>query len=498
MRNWVTNCTKSHPSCSPGEEVALPFRAVDAADPSQDAEHVRLVEPEEKEMGRYISLSHCWGKSPQFTTTKATMAERKAGIYVPDLPQTFQDAIIIARELNIRYIWIDSLCICQDDGADWERESAKMASIYMRSYLTIAASRGADDSEGFLGPREFRKYVERPVTIEEGNGKMVTGTVHAFNIPLNFAADGLAYVTHVDEPLTTRGWVLQERFLAHRSLHFGSSQISYECLHGFETEDGYKTNVSLFNVDELEDTNPAFQYRGSKRWNDLLGQYSRRNLSWESDKLPALSGLARVFQGRYGDDYIAGLWRSQIIEGMCWQCVEQQGTEHIRTKEYRAPSWSWASVIGLFSITPIGGWTDLVEIVDVKVDVMGLNPHGQVTAGKLELRAVVDRAYTYEEGEEGWDSQFVTLHTKEGSILWPSFDIEKEAEREAVKRRELYILPLAADMREDELLCFALILVPDGQGNYRRDGFIIMDDTNEIQKWVDLKEKGELETIVLV
>lgn len=183
-----------------------------------------------------------------------------------------------------------------------------------------------------------------------------------------------------------------------------------------------------------------------------------------------------------------------MVEGMCWQCVSNAKGNHTRPKEYTAPSWSWASVIGQFAITNLGGWDDLVEVVNVEVEVKGLNPHGQVAGGILELRGVLERIWVTPLGEhEVPDHDFFTVSTKEGVEYYPAFDIELEDEREVADGLEMYMLPLAAGP-----ICYALIVVPAMQGSYQRKGYILLDEDKEIQRWKDLKEKGGLSTIVLV
>ena len=86
----------------------------------------------------YIALSHCWGDvSAIFTTTKATFEDRLLEIPWSKLPKSFQDAISITRAIHVEYLWIDSLCIIQDDSEDWKAESVKMAEVYSGAYLTI-------------------------------------------------------------------------------------------------------------------------------------------------------------------------------------------------------------------------------------------------------------------------------------------------------------------------------------------------------------------------
>jgi Heterokaryon incompatibility protein (HET) len=100
-----------------------------------------------------MTLSHCWGTEGHLTTSTETLAERKAGIRIPDLPPTFRDAVQITRHLGIKYLWIDSLCILQDNISDWEKESALMGSIYSTSYLNIVATHSGDSRGGCFSKR---------------------------------------------------------------------------------------------------------------------------------------------------------------------------------------------------------------------------------------------------------------------------------------------------------------------------------------------------------
>jgi hypothetical protein len=96
----------------------------------------------------YIALSHCWGLAHILTTTTETLAARMEGIPPSVLPLTFQHAVQITRALNFRYLWIDSICIIQNDELDWQRESANMCNIYKNSAVTIAADAASDSTKG--------------------------------------------------------------------------------------------------------------------------------------------------------------------------------------------------------------------------------------------------------------------------------------------------------------------------------------------------------------
>lgn len=81
---------------------------------------------------------------------KSTIGKNLKGIPVPQLPKTFRDAILITRELQIRYLWIDSLCIIQDSPSDWTKHVSEMAHIYHNGVLTLAAGASSDDDGGFF------------------------------------------------------------------------------------------------------------------------------------------------------------------------------------------------------------------------------------------------------------------------------------------------------------------------------------------------------------
>ena len=199
VREWLDECNKH--AHSKAQKAALPSRVIDTT-VDVDGSFVKLHETNGREEDtKYLTLSYCWGKSPHFLTTKATLEERKRQITVQDLPQTYQDAILLTRELGIRYLWIDSVCICQGDTGDWERESALMRSIYSNAYMTVSADRAANGSEGFLGSRPRRYYVELDYI-----RRNIRGSAMAFNLPLREEAVHEDMVGLRDEPLSKRAW----------------------------------------------------------------------------------------------------------------------------------------------------------------------------------------------------------------------------------------------------------------------------------------------------
>jgi hypothetical protein len=111
---------------------------------------IRLISPEVGSTGEYLTLSHRWGESQGYTLNSKTSKYFHVNIPFVSLPKTFQDAVIVTRELGYQYFWIDALCILQDDLQEWLREAPTMSSINSKSTCTIAAHGAKDDSEGFL------------------------------------------------------------------------------------------------------------------------------------------------------------------------------------------------------------------------------------------------------------------------------------------------------------------------------------------------------------
>ncbi|EEU37272.1 uncharacterized protein NECHADRAFT_8528, partial [Fusarium vanettenii 77-13-4] len=154
IRYWISECAQ-HPTCAPPSySTRLPTRLLDIL--AGDGGCIKLYETHEDDKDMYIALSHCWGPKglpDEAKTTNATKEDRKRGIRIEDLPKSFQDAITICRALGVRYLWIDSLCIIQQDKDDWEKECSRMRDVYKNSYLTISVARSRESSEGCFSSR---------------------------------------------------------------------------------------------------------------------------------------------------------------------------------------------------------------------------------------------------------------------------------------------------------------------------------------------------------
>lgn len=348
VAQWLSSCDGSHDGCKAAGPMALPTRLIDVGD-NKSGHTLRVVLPKGDEQWQYIALSYCWGANElSISLTINSLLAMRNGVCIEDLPQTIRDTIFLARSIGVRCVWSDRLCILQDDLADWERES-KMSSVYANAYLTVSATGSDSSSRGLFKERTPRTSLRQPFTSSDN----VSGQVLMYPLPVDKEYIKHRYIEMKAEPLSQRGRAFQERLLSRRVLHYASDQMYFECLQGMVSEDGLslpdrflsmhiapdckdsdKSITPLQLIGERSKTSPAMD-----RWLSCLMDYGPRDLKFPGDKLPAISGIAKAHQEQLQDEYVAGLWRGSMIEGLCWHTLDGKAVA-----DYRAPSWSWASL----------------------------------------------------------------------------------------------------------------------------------------------------------
>jgi hypothetical protein len=349
----------------------------------------------EREPGEYATLSHCWGKKEAITTTTATLELRKKGIAWSELSKTFQDAVVITGKLGLRYIWIDSLCIIQDDLWDWEIESKKMADIYEASMLTIAAAKAQDGESGcFTKGRESTKIVS---SHRQSNGPFEVW--YQVSAEHEGFADWIMYPGSVfDLHLFDRAWCLQEELLAQRVLYYTEDEVVWQCKTlldcrcGRIAEDLAQENMQSLKLayEQAIRDNPGSD-NAAYLWSRIVMHYTSRKMTKETDRFPALSGLAKVFQTQGLGDYVAGLWTKQLPLWLTWRTVISMPTLH--EGPFTAPSWSWASIMsgtqiyfGIFkelAQTPKANLKVKLQIKDVGCKLASSDATGAIEYGSL-------------------------------------------------------------------------------------------------------------------
>lgn len=362
IRTNLQKCKASHLSCYT-KVAKMPTRVLYLG--SLRSPCLRLVERLPIKQ-RYIALSHCWGPIQIITTTKSTLTERLLDIPWDSLSKTFQDAIEITRSLEISFLWIDSLCIIQDDASDWESESVKMAQVYSNAYITIAAAGAHSGTIGCLFPRWniTPKGLKLPCSISQfqsGNDPPSP----KFNARCSCKSHGqfegeapMPSMVLVSAPLWTRAWVFQERLLSNRTIHFHSEEMIWECEETTDCECGFyawENNRKAYQDLALNSEIRKFisrvrQREGTKGqafkiWSHILREFTTLEITYQSDKLPALSGIATILLPAMESRCIAGIWDYEMAIGLMWR---QPGFARSRRVKVSAPqyipTWSWASL----------------------------------------------------------------------------------------------------------------------------------------------------------
>jgi hypothetical protein len=449
IQNWLDECAK-HEACTMAASRArfVPTRLIDVG--KNDAQELRIVSEAEirgRKKTEYLALSHCWGGEIEYTLTTANIESVRQHINVDDLSKNFQDAILVARSLGIRYLWIDSLCILQDSLEDWKNESSAMRKVYANAVCVISAT-ASESSKGGC----FRQRPSHTPT-----WSLITSKKTQYFISTQKPSIKTLFDTRVEiAPLAKRCWAFQERLLSRRLVHFCSDSVLFECntMQASEFDDKGSRYEKLpyvvhdgkimdwihetiltrllslagFDRDNYIDRSASRGIRGAldmlqslgvaaeltvreqiefnKRWFELVSAYTEGELTVATDKLIALSGIAEVVHTKAQIPYAAGLWSTVCLElGLLWR-VRNPGEKQ---SLYCAPSWSWASVNGRVDLLPRVDFTDanLKEgdiVFDVTVEKILLLYQGKLVVdasslvddGLLEITARVARVYPSE------------------------------------------------------------------------------------------------------
>ncbi|KAM7196587.1 Heterokaryon incompatibility protein (HET) domain containing protein [Rhypophila sp. PSN 637] len=436
---WIRDCSKTHENCSRDREqnwqgAWLPSRLVDVSDLAKPRVILKTNIQDSVTIDvPYATLSHRWSEEVVRLTT-ANLDEFQHELPVSSLSKTFLDSFTVSRNLGIKYIWIDSLCILQDSEFDWQVESTQMGQVYENALVNLSATAASYGShrDGLFQHRD-----------------PIWGSNLAFRLPhgkpdvLHRAAVTLSHrwnMNVVHSPLYTRGWVIQERFLSPRSIYFATDEIFWECRTHFASEtcpmpqpiSKAREDLTFGRSPELfklhSENSLANGYSTSQiLWRSLVKTYARSALTKETDRLVALSGVARAFSpthtvteplentnvynilppppsrkapmpaDRRNSSYLAGLWEDELPWNLSWRATPLDEHPCTKAREYRAPSWSWASLdfqrVSLETSHDLGPKARQPAVVEVLGAVVewqqGFDRFGPLTGGHLLLRGHV-------------------------------------------------------------------------------------------------------------
>ncbi|KAF7532591.1 hypothetical protein G7054_g7797 [Neopestalotiopsis clavispora] len=351
---WYNTCKNDHPGCQPST-VQPPFRPTRLIQVhGRDFDIWNLVDETKSITEPYATLSHCWGNSQHETLTRENISRYKEKNSITGLPKTFRDAIEVAKSLGIYYIWVDSLCIIQQDQQDWNEQAILMRKVYTHADCNIAASWARGSDEGcFITSDAALKH---PTLVDLGF-QFKSCSVYQFS-PMrstNRVSPDLCFIDNdlTRAPLNSRAWVIQERYMAPRQLSFTASQVYWECSTLVANEqcptgfaDEYWDLVeSLWKRKLLPTSKADLQHV----WRYLVEHYSSCGLTKKTDKAIALKGLAEYLemtQSDTGNTYLHGLWRHDLYRQLCWEPSFRLKQIPKQIDISIAPTWSWLSLDG--------------------------------------------------------------------------------------------------------------------------------------------------------
>ncbi|KIM97205.1 hypothetical protein OIDMADRAFT_57839 [Oidiodendron maius Zn] len=387
-KQCLAYCRRVHKACSVERSSTLPTRLVkvEKIDSKISAHLCDGASLDSKT--EYITLSHCWGGISFMTLTVENMEQMRKSIPIEKLSRVFQDALKVTVELGFKYIWIDSLCIIQNSaaGADWLAESTTMNRVYRDCVLNISATGFKDGQEGLFVSTQPREVIPPNIDFTRlaRQGCPTDYTI----VYTNEWADDVSR-----GPLGQRGWVYQEQVLAPRVIHFGRRQVFWECQvaaasqafpHGWIPTHAIQNLKRKISIPTTLQANSAPE-KLYLQWQTAVRDYTHRNLTYDTDKLPALSGLAEVFKHHLNDEYVAGLWKNNLLYDLLWH-----GSGNFKeTVSYLAPTWSWACIDGPITFPGIGKsdtkWRPIAYVRHVMVKPLTSTVTGQLIGGHLRL-----------------------------------------------------------------------------------------------------------------
>ena len=453
--------------------------------------------------GEYITLSHRWGTDNFKLLERAAYSTFLEGFDIATLTQTFQDAIKVTRRLGARYLWIDSLCIIQNDTdlADWLNEAALMDQVYSHALCNISGTASAGAQQGLL-------YKRNPdsLSVKELN-LCLDPRLSAGDKPPLTAYTCLNSFYWRDSignaPLNQRGWVVQERLLAKRVLHFGKEQLFWECReldacevypNGLPSAIQTRPRFKGLNPDKAAErqwrrepyrSDPAiFAY---DLWPKVVKAYTHSLLTQPEDKLIAISGIAKRMSTIIHDNYVVGMWRRYLASELLWsvdRCRQVTGEPSQRPRTYRCPTFSWASIDGCIEAAPTAPDKDMLfSIEDISIEYVTEDRAGLVKEGYLLIEGTLRPLKLFQQqlpdGRNWWKMSVQDVEVKSGdSPLWNqhrpvvNLDVDR-ADVDATNADAPFLCCLPAQkLPEGRRSCrfSCLLLEHVGHGSYQRIG----------------------------
>jgi hypothetical protein len=342
FRRWLRDCEETH-GCSARQSMTtrkLSLRLIDTA-------RMCIVEfiQQGLETPRYCALSYVWGMNLgccSLTKSNHQDLMQPGGINTLQLPQTISDAVYVVKALEQRYLWVDALCIKQDDPGDQKLQIPNMRHIYSRAILTIIAAAGDNADSGLPGLKPGQRAFKQECVILENMAL------------LNCSAPSRDFWSiHVSSSKwNTRGWTMQERLFSTRCLIFTEKQVYWECHGGSWCEETRLEASFKFRFDKrpmdnffldpsFQDSIPAshLQRYAISHYKKSVEDYAKRNLSFDHDAVNAFAGSLDFFLVEASISCFWGITIPDFESALCWF----GRSDIIPRVQVDFPSWSWVA-----------------------------------------------------------------------------------------------------------------------------------------------------------
>ena len=494
-RQWLESCLLTHATCSvetPEDDntPSMPSRLLDV---KRDDGLVSLCisSLDISQDTKYLTLSHVWGDAEMFQLTKANFAELRHGISISRLPETFQDAVYMTKLLGYGFIWIDSLCIVQDSKEDWAKEAASMVSVYENAICTIAATQKDSHSGCFVNrnPLALRPCLLLP------QHKLYAYPSSLFSTSKTDPSTA---------PISRRAWTLQERIRSRRILFLGTNELWWECSN-LSAAEPYPEGIEHLNTGFCRpeaffaDSEEILRFREIIRgkaevnneysatcWHQMVQEYTKRDLTYDSDKLIAMHGILQPFQRNSGLTLLGGLVKERMLLELSWYTL----TVAPPFTDTSFPSWSWASVRGMIRFRA----SKLVEGFQRNAQLLEADPDPPLVAlqaaslQKLTMLGFLKKAcWTLKNKARRTQSEEVTVHNL-GLMWFESLVIDPS--------QEIWLFLLGRGVLNDDdynryQVDFGLVLTKFTNSSFRRAGLFTghEDQDLEVSHFFDEQDK---------
>ena len=377
FRKFPSGISSTHPD----DNLSWPKRVLRI-----DGAVVRLTDLEPTAQKDFVALSYCWGDpeelalNPPLKATLSTLEGLREGISIEKLPLTIQHAVRVCQFLTVGNIWVDSLCIIQDSVADWETEAAKMGSIFARAQFTIIAASAKSCHSGFLGGKLSPECTT--LYSSHNDGYRITARFRCIS-GIHKRLETLV------DPVDYRGWTYQEELLSNRYIKFTGDDIQWKCNQELDCLCGQEADQDHKSCTNLQDFG---RFGPLSTWERIATGFAARKLTFDNDKLPALSGLARMMAPHFPAPhnqarYLAGLWWKDLVQQLTWY-VPDHISIATDPDSYMAPTFSWASLRPGCKLDFMRPPLLVAEALSGKTDLLrsDTDEFGRVTGGRLVLR----------------------------------------------------------------------------------------------------------------